>query len=995
MPPIKYIVAIVMTGVLCSCSQQDKVSTHIEAGNEYLASYDFIHAKKEFLEANRIDFTRPDPLRGLAYIYHSRGRIKQAYQALTRYNELKSDNPEIHYLLAVTYLRANKADKAIQEAIESLQLDPSETRSLIVFAKAHRGKANTYKALQYLDTLAEPNAQIPNLNIAKGILHAKLNQTVAAKKALHLALQQNPNADEAFLALAILHWQLNQLDQSNEFFQKAINAGERYSSTSLEYANFKRKTGEIDAAWEILTQKIAIAPDQISTLVELANIALETDRIDEGIKHTASALAIDKLNPTAILIDGKLKLAAGKATEAIETLLPMTQRYPNSGQANLQLALAYLADNKPNKALGYLQRTRRITPDSSEANILLAGLDIRQSDLSGAISKLKQFSNTYPENKEVRLFLADTLRYKGDIEEALNIYLSLHSETPNDPNIPYSMGLCFFQQRNLRETKAAFEQALLIDNSHFPSVRQLVIINSLRGDYDQAHALLDKFAEDNEPTDSYHLAKGVVYLEEKKQIKAQTALEKAIKVNSQNTQAYLLLSQVLLDAERRNEAIANLTESISNNPKDIDSLMRLGGLYGQNDQLANSASCYKQVLGIDPNFAPALNNLAYLNSVYFDDLDTAYDLANKARQINPNDPNTADTLGWILFKQRKYAWALSLISESAAKMPNNPEVQYHLGMIHYMLGDQATAHQTFANATNTDNAFTGKADCLRRIEILDTDPLNLTPDETELLEGQLAKNPIDTICLLKLAKSKSKIGPQTAIQFLDTILEINPENPYALIQKAIIHEQLNQPDQAFELAKNAYSTSKDNTIVNKTLGRLAYSKNQIPWSATLFAKALAKTPEDDQTRYSLAKADFTIGRIQTARALLADMPIKSDLHHQAAQLQQLITNYETSTPDNVSEIQLIDNDPFLALANQAQRLDQYGESQQAQNAYLSLIATYPDFTPAKSKLAISLYRSETYNNNAYNITVSAYGTDRNNPELKKAMDAQVKNQEER
>ena len=47
----------------------------------------------------------------------------------------------------------------------------------------------------------------------------------------------------------------------------------------------------------------------------------------------------------------------------------------------------------------------------------------------------------------------------------------------------------------------------------------------------------------------------------------------------------------------------------------------------------------------------ALNNLAVLYSDDLGQLDKAYDLAKKAREVAPNDPHIADTLGWILYKE--------------------------------------------------------------------------------------------------------------------------------------------------------------------------------------------------------------------------------------------------------------------------------------------------------------------------------------------------------
>ena len=58
----------------------------------------------------------------------------------------------------------------------------------------------------------------------------------------------------------------------------------------------------------------------------------------------------------------------------------------------------------------------------------------------------------------------------------------------------------------------------------------------------------------------------------------------------------------------------------------------------------------------------------------------------------------ADTLGWINFKKGDYQLALSLIKESAAKISQHPEIQYHLAKAHAALNNEADAKATFSKA---------------------------------------------------------------------------------------------------------------------------------------------------------------------------------------------------------------------------------------------------------------------------------------------------------
>ncbi len=85
---------------------------------------------------------------------------------------------------------------------------------------------------------------------------------------------------------------------------------------------------------------------------------------------------------------------------------------------------------------------------------------------------------------------------------------------------------------------------------------------------------------------------------------------------------------------------------------------------------------------------------------------------------SPNDPSVADTLGWILFRRGEYARALALIEESAPKLAADPEVQFHLGMAHYMMGEEDPARVALQAAVAASKDFPGKEEARRRLAML-------------------------------------------------------------------------------------------------------------------------------------------------------------------------------------------------------------------------------------------------------------------------------------
>jgi tetratricopeptide (TPR) repeat protein len=95
---------------------------------------------------------------------------------------------------------------------------------------------------------------------------------------------------------------------------------------------------------------------------------------------------------------------------------------------------------------------------------------------------------------------------------------------------------------------------------------------------------------------------------------------------------------------------------------------------------------------LNPKYALAYNNLAYLYAERGENLAEALDLVNTALRMETNEINTAeekDTKGWILFKSGKASDALPLIRDAAAKLPMDQEVQQHLNVLQKTLPTQA------------------------------------------------------------------------------------------------------------------------------------------------------------------------------------------------------------------------------------------------------------------------------------------------------------------
>jgi tetratricopeptide (TPR) repeat protein len=196
-------------------------------------------------------------------------------------------------------------------------------------------------------------------------------------------------------------------------------------------------------------------------------------------------------------------------------------------------------------------------------------------------------------------------------------------------------------------------------------------------------------------------------------------LEKAIDINPEMSSAYFLIGNAYAAQKKFDTAIEQYDKVSKKNAKAIQPLMMTGLLYDMQKQPQKANEYYQKVLDLNKNFAPAANNLAYNYAQHGGNLDVALNLAQKAREANPNDPGIADTLGWIHFKKGTYATALSLLKESNEKFKGqNATVLYHLAMAHDKNGEEKFAKDAVQKALAVSQSFPEAAEAKKLYESL-------------------------------------------------------------------------------------------------------------------------------------------------------------------------------------------------------------------------------------------------------------------------------------
>ncbi len=268
----------------------------------------------------------------------------------------------------------------------------------------------------------------------------------------------------------------------------------------------------------------------------LAVAQLEQEsNLSQGIERLAAAIA--KYRPSGAEFYLQLAdawRASGKPDRAITVYEEALRREPTSIAALQNLALAQMSSRQPARAAATLERALDQQPDSAATWDLLGAAYVDQNRLSDAVAAFQK-----------------AIQLDADLPEAHN-----------------SLGGMLLQKRDMARSEAALRQALLLDPN-----------------YAQAHNNLA------------NLLAGSRRFEE-----ARYHFEAALRVNPNNSAARYDYAVALAQAGRREEAEQQLETGLQNDPNSADSHEFLGTLLAAKGQLARSIEHYREALRIRPGF---------------------------------------------------------------------------------------------------------------------------------------------------------------------------------------------------------------------------------------------------------------------------------------------------------------------------------------------------------------------------------------------------------
>jgi tetratricopeptide (TPR) repeat protein len=529
-----------------------------------------------------------------------------------------------------------------------------------------------------------------------------------AERALREGLERSPDDLELLYALARFYDARGDRARADATVEQATRARPDDVKPQLILSAYRGRRGDLEGALAAAEAALGIDPQDLDARLRKAELLIDLGfrerapaRSAQGRAIVEAALGEQEGEPRALFVQAKLELAEGRFADAVGTLRRVLDARPEWAQAHFLLGSALFADGDRPGARAELVRALEIDPSLYDARRVLAQVQGALGEFDLAIEEARRVLAAAPDDAKMRIQLAQSLVRQGRFAEA-RAELEVIPVPARDSEAHYALGRVRLLLRDPDGARADLLQALELAPRHPEVLAALLELDRDQGRATESLARL-RAAVEAEPGSARLLQlRGLAELTQGLEAEAEASLRRAIELDPNDLAGYERLAQLLARRGRSQEMLATYESALAARPDSAPLQLLVGVLHEGLGRRESARERYEQAVRLDPELAAAKNNLAYLLAEEGRDLDRALDLAQEAKSLLPDDPNAADTLGWVLYKKNIPSAAIGYLKEAEAGFaredPSLGIVRHHLALAYEANGEPDRAREVIERA---------------------------------------------------------------------------------------------------------------------------------------------------------------------------------------------------------------------------------------------------------------------------------------------------------
>jgi tetratricopeptide (TPR) repeat protein len=601
-----------------------------------------------------------------------------------------------HLLKGLSLIAESRLQNGIAELRRAIELDPRNGVAYLEIARAYGQQRDFGEAEAVLRESLRIEPQSIATRIALGDVLAAAGNESEAIQAYRAGLDAEKHNGVLYLKLAALHMKAHRLQEAETYHQKWIEVQPKSTEAVVALGQFYARTGRFKEAETAYLQARKLDPLSRIAHQALINFYLDTRRMKEAGSEIDVFLRPDPTDITGRLLQARLMLEEGDHKKALPLLQELAHQAPKLAIVHQYLGIAWARHHDLSQAITSLKEARMLAPNSSDIRASLAQVYLAQDSLSLALNEGEAAIELDPQNVAALKILADAQLRAGNMKRAEELVKETLALQPHDAVLHQRLGIVLRTQRRHDEALAHFEEALKKDSTSLESLEQITAILVSQKRMAQAQERVARHIALYPKSANLRVLLGQVFMEAQNWSQSEAAFRRAIALDKELLSTYVNLGELYARQGKVEQAVSELEGVLKKSPRQPAVLMLLGMLHEQQKDYSHAMVRYEEALEINPNLAPAANNLAWLLLEQVGDKERALFYAERAWKAAPSDPNFADTLGWVYFKKQMYSKAAGLLKEAVDRLPEHPTILYHYGMAQYWNDNNTEAKKSLA-----------------------------------------------------------------------------------------------------------------------------------------------------------------------------------------------------------------------------------------------------------------------------------------------------------
>lgn len=329
------------------------------------------------------------------------GHMAEALSLIINLSAKSALTPAENYKLALLLTSKGSYPEAIARFEYGVKLEPDSWTARYDLAVAFLKAGHADKAIQLLQHLAAEQPQNASVLSSLGSAYEATDNLLQALDAYKSAVRADPDNPDRYLDYTRLLMDLDRNEEAMKVVEQGIPVTQDAYALDVRLGVLRVKQGRFDEARSALQQAIDLHPDIVVAYVATAQSYMEQGEDDKALALLLKARA--KLPPDAALeyYVGLVSLRLGHDDEAEAALKSSLSLRPDVSETHYQIGKLYFEKTHLEDARVEFERAMVLAPESSNAYYQLSKIYARLGDPQKAAqmaAEAKQLMQTQRED---------------------------------------------------------------------------------------------------------------------------------------------------------------------------------------------------------------------------------------------------------------------------------------------------------------------------------------------------------------------------------------------------------------------------------------------------------------------------------------------------------------------------------------------------------------------------------------------------------------------